>query len=312
MEKWRLELARKFMGSLKESWRKNNSDVDKTLQFIKDNYDSKGPRPDHLAIRSVSGIGFGQEEAYRLFSALGYRYGGSWWIPKLNIAACHFEPPSTSSGQVPLEKIFFSVVLLEEFRSKLSKKEYQKLKSIFGYRRSASRLISAIENWPKSDAGEKRKTLEDLLDFFSPPPLIPTSEDFGWLSSQSIFQEAAHVLVYGFTPNHFTFLLKDPAYELKGYTSMKDFAERLRSSGFKMKDKAEGEEESLLCQTSTIASPNSFKIYDEKTKQIANAAWPMSYIEFIRRGADPSSPTGRYEGFIPNQAQALFKMTAQK
>src|SRR3989344_8389239 len=192
MEKWRLELARKFMGSLKESWRKNNSDVDKALQFIKDNYDSKGPRPDHMAIRSVSGIGFGQEEAYRLFSVLRYKYGGSWWIPKLNIAACHFEPPSPD-----LEKIFFSVVLLEEFRRKLSKKEYQKMREIFRYYRFAGLLKDSIEKWPKLDLVGKQKTFGDLVDFFSPPSFVQLSESFEWLAGKKFFQEAAHVLAYG-------------------------------------------------------------------------------------------------------------------
>lgn len=295
MEKPEYEFARKFMSLLKEHWRKTNPDVDRVLNYLKNKY-GELPRPDHMAIRSISGIGFGPEEAYQIFSSLGYRYGGSWWIPSLSIAACHFEPPAPG-----LEKIFFSTILLREllYCKEAERESEEAIEKIGG-------ILSRIANHVKTRLGflTPAEPIDRLANFFICPPWVEQGsfidkDDFSWISGRPYLQETAHVLAHGFLPNHFTFLLKDPSYVFSGYKSMREFAKEIRKLGIPMKKKVEGRENSILCQTSTKAF-------------IGKANWPTSYIEFIKRGKDMSSPTGRYEGFIPNQAQALFKMTAKK
>ena len=95
---------------------------------------------------------------------------------------------------------------------------------------------------------------------------------------------------------------------------MENVAKEIASLGIGMQEHVEGKEESILCQVSTKAYPGSFLTHRlaKGVVKPVQITWPMSYIEFIKRGEDLTSPTGRYEGFLPNQAQALFKMTAPK
>jgi len=309
MKNLQIELARKFMAAMKKHWRKNNPHVDIVMNYLMEKY-GELPRPDHVAIRSISGIGFGIQEANSLFSALGYRFANYWPIPKLNIMACHFEPP------VPeLEKIFFSEIRLDDIKQNVSKKEFANVKRkikrmVWNESSEISDLCKEIygsihskiyfkKQWKKPEHW-KKLDLFNLNWFFTRSPwssLSITDSDFRWLSEKPYLQETTHVLAYGFIPNHFTFLLKDPNYTFPGYTTMENFAKEIGSLGIEMQEKVEGEEESILCQVSTKACMGKFQ-------------WPMSYIEFIKRGSDPASPTDRYEGFLPNQAQVLFKMTA--
>lgn len=309
-------LARKVMTSLKKHWMKTNPHVRIIMKYFKEKY-GELPRSDHMAIRSISGIGFGIDEANSLFSALGYKFGGYWPIPKLNIMACHFEPPAPD-----LEKIFFSEIQLEDIGKNIPAKEFEKIKKIV--KQSIYSVADEIDLkcgsiYTSLNFAKRYNRVPDsysLVNFFTDPPsdyLIRKNSDFKWLSEKSYLQETTHVLAYGFIPNHFTFLLKDPNYTFPGYTTMENLSKEIESLGIKMQEQVEGNEDSILCQVSTKATEGLFGTYNKRNDlcfEIMPMKWPMSYIEFIKRGADPASPTGRYEGFLPNQAQTLFKMTA--
>jgi len=313
MKDLQIELAAKFIAAMKKHWRKTNPHVDIVMNFLMKKY-GELPRPDHMAIRSISGAGFGIQEASSLFSALGYKFGGYWPIPNLNINACHFEPPTPE-----LEKIFFSEIDLSAIeRNAPAGENFHKIKSGIRHDISSSsmELYIVCGNLYSALAGNYAGTFKALIDnvteFLIEPPCYIKSETFSKLSQKPYLQETIHVLAYGFQPNHFTFLLKDPSYTFPGYASMENFAKEIDGLGIQMQEKIEGDEESILCQVSTKACMGKFSAYQHKNGRAQNVKieWPMSYIEFIRRGADTNSPTGRYEGFLPKQAQTLFKMTA--
>lgn len=318
MRDLQIELAIKFIASMKKHWRKTNPYVDVVMNHLMEKY-GELPRPDHMAIRSISGVGFGIQEANSLFSALGYKFGNYWPIPDLNINACHFEPPTPE-----LEKIFFSEIQMEQIGKNIPEKEFASVKKkirkmVWNTSESVSGICAQLydimnakkyytKQWTKSD-------IFNLAVFFTCSPwdlLNIRDSDFRWLSEKPYLQETAHVLAYGFIPNHFTFLMKDQSYTFPGYTSMRDLSKEIESLGIPMQEHAEGNEESILCQVSTKACKGKFSAYQHINGCAKNMKieWPMSYIEFIKRGADTNSPTGRYEGFLPNQAKTLFKMTA--
>ena len=291
MKNPQVELARKVMRSLKKHWMKTNPHARIVMNYLKEKY-GELPRADHMAIRSISGIGFGIQEANSLFSALGYRFGALWPIPKLNINACHFEPP------VPgLEKIFFSVIELDDIETNLPPEEnFKKIKkniksTVYNVSDEIYDICEHIHSRLSRPCGLSKYLIDDITGFFCSPVWIMKETAFLEISKKPYLQETAHVLAHGFIPNHFTFLMKDPNYAFPGYTSMEALSKEIGSLGIKMQEQVEGDEDSTLCQVST-------------------KAYSKSYIEFIKRGADPTSLTGRYEGFLPNQAQVLFKMTA--
>lgn len=278
MEKWRVKLARNRIGDLRKAYEEDeaNKNYRKIKKYLLEKY-GELPRPDHFAIRSVTGSGLEHSEAYQIFSALGYRYGGSYWLPKKHIAACHFEPPAPN-----LEKIFFSLILLPEFKhDERAEKDYKKIAE-----KMAAYLKTGVRDYT----------------------------DFMWLAGREYdkepyLQELVHVLAYGSIPNHFTFLLKDPIYTFLGYTTMEKFAEEIASLGIPMQESVEGAEGSMLRQVSTKAAIGTTKTLHKKSGEPIEVEWPKTYVEFIERGPDPASPTGRFEGFIVEQATVLFDMT---
>lgn len=310
MKNPQIELARKFIGSLKKHWLRTNPDAQKIAKYFKEKY-RELPRPDHMAIRSISGIGFGIDEANSLFSALGYKFGGYWPIPKLNIMACHFEPPAPD-----LEKIFFSEVHFENHDTEKLLNLIMPKSSKDWLRTDIYDVCSLIYSCHR-DKTQRPLQIDVLFDFLMRAmwELELTRKKFAAIS-EKCSQEIIHVMAFGFVPNHFTFLMQDPNHKYPGYTTMENLSKEMESLGIKMQEQVEGAENSILCQTSTKAYPGKFKTYKKKNgneyhEEDIKIEWPRSYIEFIKRGADPASPTGRYEGFLPNQAQALFKMTAK-
>lgn len=313
MESKQIVLARKAIKSLKNHWARTNPHVRIIMNHFKEKY-GELPRPDHLAIRSISGIGFGIEEANCLFSALGYRFGAFWPIPALSIKACHFEPP------VPdLEKIFFSELDLDAIEKSASQEDgFGKVKkeimhNIYNVSNDVYSLCGEIYSGLCSSYSLPKNLIYDLTNFFvvTTPSWNAHCEHFKEIARKSYLQETAHVLAYGFIPNHFTFLMQDPNYKFLGYTTMENLRNEIESLCIPMQEMVEGEETSILCQVSTKAYLGKFLTFDSQSKP-KKINWPRSYIEFIKRGPDPASPTGRYEGFLPKQAQTLFKMTAQK
>lgn len=313
MKNLQVELAKRVMKSLKRHWMKTNPHARLVMKYFEEKY-GELPRPDHMAIRSISGIGFGIDEANSLFSALGYRFGAYWPIPKLNIMACHFEPPTAD-----LEKIFFSEIDLDaieqnappeenfkEAKKKIKRGNYNVGNEIYWL---CGEIYTILANHTSSS---KKLLVEELARFFTvtTPSWITDIKTFSEISKKPYLQETAHVLAYGFIPNHFTFLMQDPTYKFVGYASMGTLSKEIESLGIKMQEHVEGTEDSILCQTSTKAYSSTFRTFEGT--EFRKIKWPRSYIEFIKRGADLASPTGRYEGFLPDQAQVLFKMTAPK
>lgn len=313
MESKQIVLARKVIKSLKNHWARTNPHVRIIMRHFKEKY-GELPRPDHLAIRSISGIGFGIEEANCLFSALGYKFGAFWPIPALNIEACHFEPLTQD-----LEKIFFSEIDLDTIKKSapqedgFSNVKKEIMRSICNISNDVYYLCGEIYSGLCGSGSLPKNLIYDLTNFFvvTTPSWDIHCEYFNVIARESYLQETAHVLAYGFIPNHFSFLIQDPTYKFPGYTTMENLRKEIESLGIPMQKIVEGEETSMLCQVSTKAYLGKFLTFDSQSKP-KKIKWPRSYIEFIKRGADPTSPTGRYEGFLPNQAKALFKMTAKK
>ena len=319
MDQWRIHNARILMNALLADYRKKNKNVrkiDTVFAHIQKRQGGEKPPLDHCALRSISGIGFGRSEAGRLFSALGYRHGGCIYIPSLHIASCFFEPPAKG-----LPKIFFSEILLEEFCfDERTREDFPLI--VEGMRRSIKHhfdvekmriLIANFEIFETLSLQEREIAMEDLIAVFvnSPPLWRPDSDCFKLIAGKPHLQEIASVIAYGFRVNHFAFLLKDPEYRLPSYTSMEGFAQWLRNIGLPMKDVVEGRSGSKFRQTSTRAVTDICEVWGHKNHESFFVEWPSSYVEFVERGVDPETGL-RFEGFLPNQAKQLFKMTERR
>lgn len=319
VDQWRIDNAWTFTDALRADYRKRNKHmrvVEEVLGHIQKRQGGERPPLDHCAFRSISGTGFGRVEAGQLFSALGYRLGGRIYIPNLHIDSDFWEPPAEG-----LPKKFFSEIRLHELRyDERTREDFPEIERIVMNSKTEvlnpSRIQAPIQALDCLESNQLvgGVAMDSVVHLFTNalPLWKPTSEDFKFFAQRPHLQEIASVLAYGLRINHFAFLLKDPECQHLGYISMESFARMLHNIGLPMKDVVEGSPGSMLRQTSTRAVMDICETWtNEGENRSSFMEWPGSYVEFVERGIDPNTGE-RFEGFLPNQAKQLFKMTERR
>ena len=228
---------------------------------------------DHVAFRTFDIEGFGLDRASELLATIGYEAFDYYTFPSKHLRAKAYRVPDDSKAP----KIFFSELIRSELDG------------------DAQAIIREV-----TQSLEGELTLTDLTGrypFHKPTfdqyqALADVSEYAGWLSTM------------GYQANHFTVNVN----ALQTLGSIEEVIELLLAHQYQLNEvggRIKGTPEDLLVQASTIADQITFEFSDGIVSDI-----PSCFYEFAYRLADSSGAL--FQGFVPNNANAIFESTDRR
>ena len=228
---------------------------------------------DHVAFRTFDIKGFDLDRASELLATIGYEPFDAYAFPDKHLLAKAYRVPNDSSAP----KIFFS----ELIRAELGEE--------------AQTIINELTRGVEGEL-----TLTDLTGrypFHKPTfdqyqSLANTSEYAGWLSTM------------GYQANHFTVNVN----ALQTLESVEEVIELLLEHQYQLNEvggRIKGTPADLLVQASTIADQKTFEFSDG-----AVSAIPSCFYEFAHRFNDSNGQL--FQGFVPNNANAIFESTDRR
>ena len=230
---------------------------------------------DHVAFRTFNKTGFNLDTLAASFTDIGYQIFDSYEFPEKHLRAYALKVPT----ELASPKIFVSELLCE----KLS--------------RSAQVII---ENLTKNSGPSDEFSVESLLGTY--PFRRPTFEQYSIVAKESEY--AAWLITMGYQANHFTLSVN----ALQSLKSIQDVVALLQQNEYVLSTVGgviKGTSGSLLLQASTLADTITFEFADEIKKLV-----PSCFYEFAYRHKDEYGTL--FQGFIPNNANAIFESTNRK
>ena len=228
---------------------------------------------DHVAFRTFDIKGFDLERATKLLATIGYEIFDSYTFPDKHLRAQAFRVPNDSSAP----KIFFS----ELIRAELDEE--------------AQAIINELTRGLEGEL-----TLSDLTGLF--PFHKPTLDQYQSLANASEY--AGWLSTMGYQANHFTVSIN----ALNTLKSIEEVAELLIKNQYRLNEvggRIKGTPADLLVQASTIADRITFEFSDGAVSDI-----PSCFYEFAHRFNDSHGQL--FQGFVPNNANAIFESTDRR
>ena len=225
---------------------------------------------DHVAFRTFDIPGFDLDRASELLATIGYQAFDQYTFPDKHLRAKAYSVPDDSDAP----KIFFS----ELIRSKLD--------------HDAQAIIDEV-----TSTLEGELTLFDLTGHY--PFKKPTSDQYQALANASEY--AGWLSTMGYQANHFTVSIN----HLESFESIGDVIALLESNHFALNTVGgvlKGSPDDCLVQASTIADNIPFTFADGIEEMI-----PSCFYEFAQRFTGPNGEL--FQGFVPNNANAIFEST---
>ncbi len=234
-----------------------------------------------------------------IFECLGYRPLGKYSVAAKNIKAVHFEPLV-----VGMPKIFVSQLEV----SQLPEWSQQLFPDIIA---NTPYLLSdtGIEllNRLKTDGAITHEAAEilitELVQYFRRPWAPPYKETI--LKINDVSHYAAWVLLHGNAPSHFASLMN--VQKVAEWPDIKTTSQALAHAGIPMKRKIEGNSESLLQQTATLAVKEEVTVKDDGMYH--EIPWTYAYLELIQRNYERSDQEVLFQNFLENHERHLYQMT---
>jgi hypothetical protein len=228
---------------------------------------------DHVAFRTFDVKGFDLDRATELLATLGYETFDSYTFPDKHLRAKAFWVPDDSSAP----KIFFS----ELIRAELDEEAQTIINELTRGLEGELTLFDLTGCYPFH-----KPTLDQYQN------LANTSEYAGWLSTM------------GYQANHFTVNVN----ALQTLESVEEVIELLLEHQYQLNEvggRIKGTPADLLVQASTIADQKTFEFSDG-----AVSAIPSCFYEFAHRFNDSNGQL--FQGFVPNNANAIFESTDRR
>ena len=230
-------------------------------------------RNDHVAFRTFNIDGYDLQAITPLFESLGYQVFDSYQFPEKHLRAHAFVVPEDPAAP----KVFFSELLCEGFGAEVQS-IIQELTSPLHDPLSLNDLLGSYPF--------KKPTLQQYST------LADASEYAGWLSTM------------GYQANHFTVNIN----ALNTLHSIDDVIHFSEDHHFPLNAVGgikKGMPEDLLVQASTLADSVTFTFADGQQQAV-----PSCFYEFAHRFADRSGKL--FQGFVPNNANAIFESTDRR
>lgn len=235
-----------------------------------------------------------------IIECFGYHPAGKYVLPKKNLKAVHFEAESDEIPKFYVSQLEVSNLpgwaqnLLPEV---LSDTPY--LLSDTGIELLSKLKADGILN---TEAAEI--LVDELVNYFRRPWNPPFKETV--LKLNDISHYAAWVLLHGNSPSHFAVSLNKQ--KIDEWPDMESICRALKKAGIPLKEKTEGEKESILQQTATLAVKEDLKVKSENEMEEMN--WTYAYLEFIQRGfQNENGQRTLFQGFIESQERHLYNLT---
>ena len=225
---------------------------------------------DHVAFRTFDIDCFDLDTATELLAAIGYEAFDHYTFPDKHLRAIAYSDLEDPSAP----KIFFSELIRSELDAE------------------AQAIICEV-----TEGLEGELTLSDLTGYY--PFHKPTFEQYQILANASEY--AGWLSTMGYQANHFRINVN----ALRTLGSVEEVIELLLEHQYQLNEvggRIKGTPADLLIQASTIADQISFEFSDGIVSDV-----PSCFYEFAYRLADSSGEL--FQGFVPNNANAIFKST---
>ena len=230
-------------------------------------------RNDHVAFRTFNIAGYDLQAITPLFESLGYQVFNSYEFPGKHLRALAFVVPDDPTAP----KVFFSELLCEAFDAEIQS------------------ILQDLTS-PLDDS----LSLHDLLGSY--PFKTPTLQQYSMLADASEY--AGWLSTMGYQANHFTVNIN----ALNTLHSIDDVIDLLEAHHYPLNAVGgikKGLPEDLLVQASTLADSVTFTFADGQQQAV-----PSCFYEFAHRFADRSGEL--FQGFVPNNANAIFESTDRR
>jgi len=228
---------------------------------------------DHVAFRTIDAPGLDLDTAVGCFESIGYTVFDSYTFPDKHLDALALCVPDDPSAP----KIFVSAL-----RRGVFNREIEAL---------LDRLI---------EPANQPLTLQSFLGSY--PFTKPSWPEYNALANVSEY--AAWLSTMGYRANHFTVSVN----HLTQFASMDEVISALKTAGYRLNTvggEIKGTPADLLVQASTLADQVSFVFSDQH-----EASVPSCFYEFAQRFATQDGTL--FQGFVPNNANAIFDSTARQ
>jgi hypothetical protein len=228
---------------------------------------------DHVAFRTFDIKGFDLDRATELLATIGYEAFDSYMFPDKHLRAKAYRVPDDSNAP----KIFFS----ELIRSELGEE--------------AQAIINKVTRGLEGEL-----TLSDLTGRY--PFHKPTFDEYQSLANASEY--AGWLSTMGYQANHFTVNVN----ALQTLESVEEVIELLLEHQYQLNEvggRIKGTPADLLVQASTIADQMTFEFSDGAVSDI-----PSCFYEFAHRFNESNGQL--FQGFVPNNANAIFESTDRR
>jgi hypothetical protein len=286
-------------------WKQYTERVPYAKQYV-DMVGQKGGKAviDHIAFRTFNAHTGEQPEGIRairhILNFLEYKPVSKYSFPKKKLKATHFEHPD---GSFP--KIFVSQLEVNELPEWTQKMINTAVNStLYLLSDKSLELLRILEENGALPVEAADYLVDDLVNYFRRPWNIPLKDDV--LKINDVSQYGAWVLLHGNSVNHFAVLIN--YQDVKEWPDLETTINALAKAGVPVKDTIEGEKESKLRQTATLAVKEEVKVKGENG--IEKIIWTYAYFELTQRNyTEEGGAQKLFSGFLGEQANHLFDMT---
>ena len=286
-------------------WKQYTERVPYAKQYV-DMVGQKGGKAviDHIAFRTFNAHTGEQPEGIRairhILNFLEYKPVSKYNFPKKKLKATHFEHPDES-----FPKIFVSQLEVNELPEWTQKMINTAVNStLYLLSDKSLELLRILEENGALPVEAADYLVDDLVNYFRRPWNIPLKDDV--LKINDVSQYGAWVLLHGNSVNHFAVLIN--YQDVKEWHDLETTISALAKAGVPVKDTIEGEKESKLRQTATLAVKEEVKVKGENG--IEKIVWTYAYFELTQRNYTEEGGSQKlFSGFLGEQANHLFDMT---
>jgi len=286
-------------------WKQYTERVPYAKQYV-DMVGQKGGKAviDHIAFRTFNAHTGEQPEGIRairhILNFLEYKPVSKYNFPKKKLKATHFEHPDES-----FPKIFVSQLEVNELPEWTQKMINTAVNStLYLLSDKSLELLRILEENGALPVEAADYLVDDLVNYFRRPWNIPLKDDI--LKINDVSQYGAWVLLHGNSVNHFAVLIN--YQDVKEWPDLETTISVLAKAGVPVKDTIEGEKESKLRQTATLAVKEEVKVKGEDG--IEKIIWTYAYFELTQRNYTEEGGSQKlFSGFLGEQANHLFDMT---
>lgn len=234
-----------------------------------------------------------------IFECLGYTPSGKYSIAAKNIKAVHFE---SVVGRMP--KIFVSQLEVSQLPAWVQLL-FPEMIANTPYLLSDTGI--ELLNKVKTDGSITQEAADiliaELVKYFRRPWSPPYKESV--LKINDVSHYAAWVLLHGNSPSHFASLMN--VQNVSEWQDIKTTSQAMQYAGIPMKHNIEGNSETLLQQSATLAVKEEVTVKDDGMYH--EIPWTYAYLELIQRNHDRSNGEVLFQNFLEDHERHLYKMT---